>query len=122
LKQKLKTMRDQMRWMQRIEQRLKNEPDGQLSLTDRDARSMATSGRGSGIVGYNVQVAVDAKHHFVVAHEVINERHDRCQLAPGAVAAREAREAMGKKKLQAVADRLRALRPAQRPTLRRPAI
>ena len=95
-------MREQMRLMQGIEQQLKHEPDGQLSLTDPDARSMATSGRGSGIVGYNVQVAVDAKHHLIVAHEVTNSGSDRAQLAPMAAAAREA---MGKKKLQAVADR-----------------
>ena len=102
LKDKLRTMRDQMRRMRRIEQRLKNEPDGQLSLTDPDARSMATSGKGSGIVGYNVQVAVDAKHHLIVTHEVTNEGHDRAQLAPMTIAAREA---MGKSRLQAVADR-----------------
>jgi transposase len=102
LQDKLRTMREQMRRMQAIEQQLKHEPDGQLSLTDRDARSMATSGRGSGIVGYNVQVAVDAKHHLIVAHEVTNSGSDRAQLAPMAAAAREA---MGKKKLQAVADR-----------------
>ena len=102
LKDKLRTMRDQMRRMQRIEQRLKGEPEGQLSLTDPDARSMATSGKGSGIVGYNVQVAVDAKHHLIVTHEVTNEGHDRAQLAPMTIAAREA---MGKNKLQAVADR-----------------
>jgi transposase len=102
LQDKLRTMREQMRRMQGIEQQLKHEPDGQLSLTDRDARSMATSGRGSGIVGYNVQVAVDAKHHLIVAHEVTNAGSDRAQLAPMATAAREA---MGKKKLQAVADR-----------------
>jgi len=102
LQDKLRTMREQMRRMQGIEQQLKHEPDGQLSLTDPDARSMATSGRGSGIVGYNVQVAVDAKHHLIVAHEVTNSGSDRAQLAPMAAAAREA---MGKKKLQAVADR-----------------
>jgi transposase len=102
LQDKLRTMREQMRRMQSIEQQLKREPDGQLSLTDPDARSMATSGRGSGIVGYNVQVAVDAKHHLIVAHEVTNSGSDRAQLAPMAAAAREA---MGKKKLQAVADR-----------------
>ncbi len=102
LHEKLRTMREQMRRMQDIEQRLKREPDGQLSLTDPDARSMATSGRGSGIVGYNVQVAVDAKHHLIVAHEVTNSGSDRAQLAPMAAAAGEA---MGKKKLQAVADR-----------------
>jgi len=102
LRAKIKTMREQMRRMQQIEQQLKNEPDGQLSLTDPDARSMATSGKGSGIVGYNVQTAVDAKHHLIVAHEVTNEGHDRRQLAPMAAAARAA---MGKKKLLAVADR-----------------
>jgi hypothetical protein len=53
----------------------------QLSLTDPDARSMATSGRGTGIVGYNVQIATDTKHHFVVAHEVLNIGHDRSALA-----------------------------------------
>ncbi len=102
LQDKLKTMREQMRRMQGIEQQLKHETDGQLSLTDPDARSMATSGRGSGIVGYNVQVAVDAKHHLIVAHEVTNSGSDRAQLATIAAAAREA---MGNKKLQAVADR-----------------
>jgi hypothetical protein len=81
LQDKLKTMRQQMRRMKRIERRLKEGPDGQISLTDSDARSMATSGRGSGIVGYNVQTAVDAKHHLIVAHEVTNEGHDRAQLA-----------------------------------------
>jgi transposase len=102
LQAKLKTMREQMRRIKQIEQQLKDEPDGQLSLTDRDARSMATSGKGSGIVGYNVQVAVDAKNHLIVAHEVTNVGHDRTQLAPMAAAAREA---MGKSKLQAIADR-----------------
>ena len=47
-------------------------PDQQISLTDPDARSMATSGRGSGVVGYNVQVAVDTEHHLIVTHEVTN--------------------------------------------------
>jgi len=102
LKTKLNTMREQMRRMQQIEQALKTEPAGQISLTDKDARSMATSGRGSGIVGYNVQVAVDTKHHLIVAHEVTNEGHDRNQLAPMAIAARQA---MGKAKLKAIADR-----------------
>jgi transposase len=102
LTDKLATMREQMRRLRSIERRLASDPGGQLSLTDRDARSMATSGRGSGIVGYNVQVAVEAKHHLVVAHDVVNEGHDRSQLAPMATAARAA---MGKKTVQAVADR-----------------
>ena len=55
-------------------------PDQQISLTDPDARSMATSGRGSGVVGYNVQVAVETKHHLIVTHEVTNVGTDRSQL------------------------------------------
>jgi len=77
-------------------------PDKQVSLTDPDARSMATSGRGTGMVGYNVQTAVDAKHHLIVAHEVTNLGHDRTQLSP---MARQASEATGEDKLTILADR-----------------
>ena len=75
-------------------------PEHQLSLTDPDARSMKT--RGGGIVGYNVQTAVDAEHHLIVAHEVINTGSDRNQLT---TMAEQAREAMGTEALTAVADR-----------------
>jgi transposase len=102
LKDKIEQLRQQMRVLDEVKQQLGSQPDGQLSMTDPDARSMATSGRGSGIVGYNVQVAVDAKHHLIVAHEVTNLGHDRESLAPIAQAAREA---MGKKRLRAIADR-----------------
>ena len=54
--------------------------DKQISLTDPDARSMAASGRGSGMVGYNVQSAVDTEHHLIVTHEVTNVGSDRSQL------------------------------------------
>ena len=56
-------------------------PDNQISLTDPDARSMATSGTDTGLVGYNVQVVVDAEHHLIVAHEVTNIGNDRSQLS-----------------------------------------
>ena len=56
-------------------------PDQQISLTDPDSRSMATSGRGSGSVGYNVRVAVDTEHHLIVTHEVTDVGSDRPQLA-----------------------------------------
>ena len=56
-------------------------PDQQISLTDPDARAMATNGKGTGMVGYNVQTAVDTKHHLIVAHEVTNVGNDRAQLA-----------------------------------------
>jgi hypothetical protein len=82
--------------------KLKDTPDGQLSLTDSDARSMATSGRGTGVVGYNVQIAVDTRHHMIVAHEVTNAGHDRTMLR---VMAEQARDAIGKDDLIAIADR-----------------
>ena len=67
-----------------------------------DSRSMATSGRGSGVVGYNVQVAVDTKHHLIVTHEVTNDGSDRAQLANIAC---QAKEVLGVGELEAVADR-----------------
>jgi hypothetical protein len=76
--------------------------DKQISLTDPDARSMATSGRGSGMVGYNVQSAVDTKHHLIVAHEVTNVGSDRSQLSH---MTERARAAIGSEAIEAVADR-----------------
>ncbi len=81
LKDKIVTLREEMGRLGKLEVRMLAEPDQQISLTDPDARSMATSGRGSGMVGYNVQAAVDTKHHLIVAHEVTNEGTDRAQLA-----------------------------------------
>lgn len=81
LQEKLVKLKKQMHYLRDIEQQLKQQPDKQLSQTDPDARSMATSGRGTGMVGYNVQTAVDTKHHLIVAHEVTNLGHDRTQLS-----------------------------------------
>ncbi len=91
-----------MHELQTMESTIGAAPDQQISLTDPDARSMATSGKGTGIVGYNVQTAVDAKHHLIVAHEVTNVGHDRTQLAN---MARQAKEIMGSTQLTVVADR-----------------
>jgi DDE family transposase len=76
--------------------------DQQISLTDPDARSMATSGRGSGVVGYNVQVAVDTAHHLIITHEVTNVGTDRSQLSS---VAKNAKAVLGAENLDAVADR-----------------
>lgn len=102
LQDKIRTLRAQMRQLDETREQLKSEPDGQRSTTDPDARSMVSQAKGSGLVGYNVQAAVDAKHHLIVAHEVTNVGNDRAQLSK---MARAAREAMGTKQLQAFADR-----------------
>ena len=102
LKEKLVKLGDEMQRLAAMERLMLASPDQQISLTDPDSRSMATSGRGSGVVGYNVQIAVDTEHHLIVSHEVTNVGSDRGQLA---TAAAQAKDALGVDKLQAVADR-----------------
>jgi len=102
IKDKVKTLREQMRRMNQTEKQLAQQAEPQISLTDPDSRSMMWQAKGTGVVGYNVQVAVDTKHHLIVAHEVTNVGHDRGQLSRLAIAAREARD---KPKLRAYADR-----------------
>lgn len=100
LEERIAKLKAQMKELQSIEVQLNESPDKQISLTDPDARSMMT--RGTGIVGYNVQTAVDTKHHLIVAHEVTNAGSDRDQLSSMAT---QAREVMGTEKLSVVADR-----------------
>ena len=102
LKEKLAKLESEMQRLSAMEKQMLASPDQQISLTDPDSRSMATSGRGSGVVGYNVQVAVETEHHLIVTHEVTNSGSDRAQLAN---ICHQAREALGVDKLEAVADR-----------------
>jgi len=102
LKDKIAGMKAHIERLNEIGRQMQQAPDGQISMTDPDARSMATSGRGTGIVGYNVQTAVDAKHHLIVAHEVTNVGHDRTQLAS---MAKQARSAIEQDELTVLADR-----------------
>jgi transposase len=102
LKDKIASLREQMKDFKELKIQVHAAPDQQISLTDPDARAMATSGKGTGMVGYNVQTAVDTKHHLIVAHEVTNECHDRYQLSN---MAGQAKEAMGVEALEALADR-----------------
>jgi transposase len=102
LEDKIKALKKEMARLKKLEVRMLAAPDEQISLTDPDARSMATSGRGTGMVGYNVQTAVDAKHHLIVTHEVTNLGHDRTQLSP---MSKQAKEVIGVDQLEVVADR-----------------
>jgi len=102
LKEKLAKLASEQERLKALEKEMLSSPDQQISLTDPDSRSMATSGRGSGVVGYNVQIAVDTQHHLIVTHEVTNTGSDRSQLANMASQAKEVLEA---DHLDVVADR-----------------
>jgi hypothetical protein len=88
--------------MKAIGAQLEKAEDTQISLTDPDARSMEGTGKATGTVGYNVQCAVETKHHLIIAHEVTNAVHDRHQLSS---MAGQAKEALGAEAIEALADR-----------------
>lgn len=100
LQDKLAVLRQERQRLQEIEEQMNKAPDKQVSLTDPDARSMKS--RGQGIVGYNVQTAVETEHHLIVEHEVINTGSDRHQLS---IRAKRAQDLMGVEELTAIADR-----------------
>jgi transposase len=102
LREKIARLRQEMKRLEALDARRRETPDQQISLTDPDARSMATSGRGSGVVGYNVQAAVDTKHHLIVAHDVTNVGSDRSQLSR---MAKQTKATLDTESLEAVADR-----------------
>ena len=101
-KDKIVKLNEEIARLSAINAEMMKSKDKQISLTDPDARSMATSGKDTGIVGYNVQTAVDTKNHLIVAHEVTNVGTDRHQLSN---MAEQARTEMGVETLDAVADR-----------------
>ena len=94
LQDKIEVLKQQMERLKAIDAQMNAAPDKQVSLTDPDARSMKN--REGGIVGYNVQTAVDAEHHLIVAHEVVTDGVDRDQLAR---MAEQARQAIGTEEL-----------------------
>ena len=102
LKEKIEKLKEQMQRLEILKVTMLATADQQISLTDPDARSMATSGRGSGVVGYNVQVAVETKHHLIITHEVTNVGSDRSQLS---FMAKQVKATLDVENLDAVADR-----------------
>ena len=102
LTERLGELRRQLRELEAMEQTVAASPDRQISLTDPDARAMASAGTGTGVVGYNLQAAVDTGSHIVVAHEVINLSHDRTSLAN---MGQQARAATATDTLTVLADR-----------------
>jgi transposase len=102
LKERIATLKDEMTRLEGLNAQMEAAPDRQVSLTDPDARSMASQGKGTGVVGYNVQTAVETKNHLIVAHEVTNIGSDRHQLKR---MSEQARVALGSTELTALADR-----------------
>lgn len=102
LKEKIAKLKEEVQRLYGLKAQMLAAPNQQISLTDPDSRSMATSGRGSGVVGYNVQVAVDTEHHLIIAHEVTNVGSDRAQLAHMAKTTKATLEATN---LDVIADR-----------------
>jgi transposase len=101
LRDKIAALKGASKRLRALEPEMLAAPDRQISLTDPDARSMATKALSSGVVGYNVQTAVETANHLIVAHDVINEGHDRSQLSP---MSKKAKEALGVDKLESLAD------------------
>jgi transposase len=102
LKDKIAKLKQEVQRLHGLKARMLAAPDQQISLTDPDSRSMATSGRGSGVVGYNVQVAVDTEHHLIITHEVTNVGSDRAQLAH---MAKQTKATLEAESLDVIADR-----------------
>ena len=100
LEDKIASLKKEMSRLKKVEARMLKAPGQQISLTDPDARSMKS--RGAGVVGYNVQTAVDTKHHMIVAHEVTNQGSDRRQMAN---MAKQAKSVLEAEELRVVADR-----------------
>lgn len=100
LKEKIELLRLQMQKLEQVQEQLKQQPDGQISTVDPDSRVMIS--KGQGVVGYNVQAAVDTQNHLIVAHEVTNIGNDRAQLSKMGKAAKHE---MAVESLQALADR-----------------
>src|SRR5438046_6730475 len=100
LREKIKTLQERKAKYQALQTDLKTSGAKQVSLTDKDARSMVMH-HGSTEVGYNVQTVVDEQHQLIVEHEVTNDPTDHAHLAEMAL---RAKETLGVAQLEVVAD------------------
>lgn len=77
IKQKIDKLRTRVESLHKMAEMVEAAPDRQISTSDPDARAMASRGNGTNVVGYNVQIAVDADHHLICAYDVSNTGSDR---------------------------------------------
>lgn len=99
LREKIQRLKERKKTYQGHQKALKESGQEQVSLTDPECRLMMQ--QGAMRVCYNAQIAVDAKHHLIVATDVTNQLNDEQQLAPMALAAKEA---LGVEALDVAAD------------------
>jgi transposase len=99
LREKIAALQEKKEEYEGHREALKKSGEKQLSETDPESRLMRQQGELK--VCYNAQIAVDAKHHLIVACDVTNQVNDEQQLAPMAIAAKEA---LGVEALDVAAD------------------
>ena len=102
LREKISLMRKRIKGLHFMQEQVAASPTNQISKVDPDAVAMATAGKGTDIVGYNVQIAVDTEHHLVLAHEVSSTGTDRAFLSS---MGRSALKASGCDQIDVVADK-----------------
>lgn len=100
LRAKLDALKERKAQYEGHREYLKESGESQLSLTDPESRRMKLHGDIE--VCYNAQIAVDPKHHLIVADDVTNQVNDEEQLAPMGIAAKET---LGVERLDVGADR-----------------
>ncbi|MCP4046916.1 MAG: transposase, partial [Gammaproteobacteria bacterium] len=100
IKEKIAWLKKRLLELKALEVEVNSHPDKQLSTTDPDSRLLKTQGM-TRAVCYNVQSAVDTKHHLIVAHEVTNKQ-DRGQLCS---MGEQAQVALGQDAVTVLADK-----------------
>jgi hypothetical protein len=120
LAEKIAVLREKRGRYEMILTKLERTGEAQISLTDPDSRAMAAHTQVG--VGYNIQVAVDAKHKMIVEQAVTNQVVDMGLLTQTAEAGprpsrcREHRYRVSRPENEAVLDRMPA-RPKARPEI-----